>query len=534
MPPKLVRNSEKVEILTRDRNQPALIIETRQQTRFADYTINAIDGTLLFRRPVSSVDGNLNPVSIRVAFEVDEGGEDFWIYGFNGQLHLSKNIDAGASFVRDDEPGNRYELYSTNLSVKVGEQGRLLAEIAQSRRELGNRGTAKRIEYRHGGKRLEARVYAADTDKAFDNPTASVTPGRREAGARATVRIDDHSRLSAEVLFTEDRETGGIRRGAEIYIDRDLPFNLRAEAGLRHAKETTAAALPASEGTTPRETNSIRGKLGWQPEFLPQANVSVEYEQDISDSALKQAAVAGEYQLTDRGRLYLRHEFINSLSGIYGLNGISDNSNTTVLGLDYDYMEDGQLFNEYRLRDAISGREAEASIGLRNVWTIAEGVRIQTGFERIHPLVGDTTDEATAVTGAIEYTANPLWKGTARLELRRGDTTENLLNTVGYARKLDRDWTALAKNTLTLERARDIDALHTRDRMQLGLAYRDTDTNRWQVLTRYEFKYENDEAIDELRRVHMWSAHANYHPTRPLTLSGRYAGKWVTGRCRRL
>ena len=33
--------------------------------------------------------------------------------------------------------------------------------------------------------------------------------------------------------------------------------------------------------------------------------------------------------------------------------------------------------------------------------------------------------------------------------------------------------------------------------------------------------------IDDLRRVHMWSTHANYHPTRPLTLSGRYAGKWV-------
>ncbi|MGB5443171.1 MAG: carboxypeptidase regulatory-like domain-containing protein [Gammaproteobacteria bacterium] len=524
----IVRNSEKVEILTRDRNQPALVIETRQQTRFADYTINAIDGTLLFRRPVSSVDENLNPVSIRVAFEVDEGGEDFWIYGFNGQLRLSKNIDVGASFVRDDEPGNNYELYSTNLSVKVGEQGRLLAEIAQSRREVGKTGTAKRIEYRHGGKRLEARLYAADTDKAFDNPTASVTPGRREAGARAVVRIDDHSRLSAEVLYTEDRENGGNRRGADIYIDRDLPFNLRAEVGLRHAKETTAPALPASEGTTPRETNSIRAKLGWQPGFLPQANVSLEYEQDISDSDVKQAAVAGEYQLTDRGRLYLRHEFINSLSGIYGLNADSNSSNTTVLGLDYDYMQDGQLFNEYRLRDAISGREAEASIGLRNLWTIAEGLRIQTGFERIHPLVGDITDEATALTGAIEYTANPLWKGTARLELRRSDATDNLLNTLGYARKLDRDWTALAKNTLTLDRARDSDDLQTRDRMQLGLAYRDTDTNRWQVLSRYEFIYEKDEAIDELRRVHMWSAHANYHPTRPLTLSGRYAGKWVS------
>ena len=271
----------------------------------------------------------------------------------------------------------------------------------------------------------------------------------------------------------------------------------------------------------------MRAKLGWQPEFLPQASMSVEYEQDLSDSEVRQAALAAEYQLTDRGRLYLRHEFINSLSGIYGLNGVSNNSNSTVFGLDYDYMEDGQLFNEYRMRDAISGREAEASIGLRNLWTLAEGLRIQTGFERVQPLSGDAADQATAITGAIEYTANPLWKGTARLELRRSDASEDLLNTFGYARKLSRDWTTLAKNTLHLDRARDTDTMHTQDRLQLGLAYRDTDTNRWQVLTRYEFKYDRDEAADDTRRVHMWSGHANYHPSRPLTLSGRYAGKWV-------
>ena len=40
------------------------------------------------------------------------------------------------------------------------------------------------------------------------------------------------------------------------------------------------------------------------------------------------------------------------------------------------YMKDGDVFSEYRLADAISGREAEAAIGLRNQWTIAEGVRL--------------------------------------------------------------------------------------------------------------------------------------------------------------
>jgi hypothetical protein len=74
-------------------------------------------------------------------------------------------------------------------------------------------------------------------------------------------------------------------------------------------------------------------------------------------------------------------------------------------------MKDAQLFNEYRVRDGISGRDAEAAIGLRNSWPLAPGLRANTSFERIAP-VGDTLiqNESTAVTGALEYTANPTGK----------------------------------------------------------------------------------------------------------------------------
>ena len=59
-------NSEQVEIVTRDRNQPALILTVEPMQRFTDYTIEPFTGRLVFRRPVPSVDDRLNPVSIRV------------------------------------------------------------------------------------------------------------------------------------------------------------------------------------------------------------------------------------------------------------------------------------------------------------------------------------------------------------------------------------------------------------------------------------------------------------------------------------
>jgi peptide/nickel transport system substrate-binding protein len=48
-------------------------------TRFTDYEFEPFDGRLLFRRPVPAVDELLNPVSLRVTYEVERGGEKAWV-----------------------------------------------------------------------------------------------------------------------------------------------------------------------------------------------------------------------------------------------------------------------------------------------------------------------------------------------------------------------------------------------------------------------------------------------------------------------
>src|SRR5262249_24044136 len=66
-----VENSEKLEILTRDRNQPAVILKSETMTRFTDYEFEPFTGQLLMKGPVPSLDENLNPISIRVTYEVE-------------------------------------------------------------------------------------------------------------------------------------------------------------------------------------------------------------------------------------------------------------------------------------------------------------------------------------------------------------------------------------------------------------------------------------------------------------------------------
>jgi hypothetical protein len=125
-------NSEVVQIVTRDRNQPALILETVQLTRFADYEFEPFTGRLLLKAPVPSLDANLNPISIRITYEVDQGGDKFWVYGADAQAKITPWWEVGAAGVRDENPLGDYGLYSANTTVKLANKTYLIGEVAQS------------------------------------------------------------------------------------------------------------------------------------------------------------------------------------------------------------------------------------------------------------------------------------------------------------------------------------------------------------------------------------------------------------------
>ena len=102
-----VENSEKVLLITRDRNLPSRIVRTVAAQRFADYEIEPLTGRLLFRAPVPSLDAEFNPNFIRVTYEVDQGGEAFWVGGVEARHKVGERIALMAAAVIDDNPLDR-------------------------------------------------------------------------------------------------------------------------------------------------------------------------------------------------------------------------------------------------------------------------------------------------------------------------------------------------------------------------------------------------------------------------------------------
>lgn len=542
----MLENSEKVEVLTRDRNNPGLIVAKRVLNRFVDYEVDSYSNSIYLKESVASVDRDLNPNYIRITVEAEEIGQEYEVAGVSVSYAVQSHLKLGGSFVQSNDPLNKEQIVSANAVLKTGQYGKLVAEVAQSENttsandqvtEIGQaidaedkKGTAARVEFDYAKGTNNIRAYHQQADAGFQNDAATISAGRMESGIKASSQIDKVGLARFEAIRTEDQQNQGVRSGLSASLERNFFEILAVELGLRFYDETEAGATAetahtsAYNGTTGRI--KFTGQLPWKG-----ASVFAEYEQDLSESQNQVLTLGGRVQVLPNTELYAHHEVISALDGLYSLN-TTEETNSTVLGISSNYMKDGSAFSEYRVADGMSNREAEAAMGLKNRWQIQPKVYLSTTFEQIKSLSANTENnsDSTAASFGIEYLANEDWKAMTRVEGRRSDTSDTVLNTIAYARKLSDDLTFLSKNTVNfVDNKSTGQGDHLRDRFQLGMAWRDFDQNKLDVLSKIEYFYEDNQTDLESvfkREAYVASAHLNYHPQRQLTWSGQYAAKW--------
>jgi hypothetical protein len=515
--PNAVVNSEQVEILVRDRNAPAIVLRRQQLIRYVDYDFEPFSGQILFRQPVPSVDEYNNPTSIRIAYEVDEGGDKYWVAGVDGKVKIGDNVAIGGSYAQDKNPLAPYSIKGVNAEVRLGERTYVVAELAQSQGNqyvnqgitpalgttlaapIDQKGNAGRLEIRHDGQDLKGRAYIAKSDPTFQNPSAGLSPGRQEAGASVQLKISEQLSVYGDVLETKDNSgtlTNGARRDA-VTLGATWKFHERfkLDLSLNHVDEKQVAGSGGFLSSVNAQQATLPG-LGWgsttsfgfggtgllaSPSILPgltpnggsqglvsnnytsmRARLTGKVTQDLSlygeyeraTDERQRAAVGGEYRLDEKSRVYARHEFANSLTGTYGLTTDGSKSSSTIVGVDTAYMQGGQLFSEYRVAGTQSGQDVGQTLGVRNLWRMGEGFNVTTSFEQQNIRPAlSPRQEATAVSLGAEYTANPLYKAGGKLEYRTSSVQQTVLSTLAYTRKLSDSWAGLARNLFMRQRA---------------------------------------------------------------------------------
>ena len=139
----IVEGSDKVsvEVRQRDTNQ---VVERRDFVRGRDYEIDALQGRIILRRPLSPVVGDRVPAIIRsrpldgddvfllVDYEyiVDALTGDRVTYGARGRAWLGDHVAIGATKVTDERDGGDFGLVGMDVTVKAGRGTYLTVETA--------------------------------------------------------------------------------------------------------------------------------------------------------------------------------------------------------------------------------------------------------------------------------------------------------------------------------------------------------------------------------------------------------------------
>lgn len=591
-----VPNTEKIELIIRDRNNPGRLLSQVPLQALVDYSLDPFSGRILMKGPIPSTDEYGNPQSLRITYEVSDNGNTFWVAGIDGQYRMSKQVELGGSLTVNQDPTpvltpterKNTRVASVNAGVMLTENSKLVVEVAQTQTEkLGAtvQGAAIRVELKaqSANNQMIGSLSHVQTQKDFYNPSASLNEGRSETALKGRLNWTENLVLRAEVLQSKD-ELIGAKRDA-LTIAGDYLFNKDISVSLNVGKSrdngsglygpigsnaVSSLYAPGQTGLTPA-SGGLFGSgsgpvadptLGQVPSVGTQTGAPLDTttigvgikarvrsdvllgfdaQASIAGDSSWRAAAHGAWQLSEQIKLHARYESQTGLGSTYDR---AQKNNALVLGVSNRYLLQGlgagnnglqgEVFSEYRLRDAIGGRESQLASGLRNTFDIKEGWRAVLGLERLAVLNG-TGQTANSVATGVDYIGSERWKGSVRLELRKTDenalasASSSLLNTLTVARKLDRDWTGLGRIYYTQTDVANTPGKQKQLRHQWGVAYRPVDQNRLDVLAMIEQKRESNTelASAENRRTEIASLQTNWHPARSFWLSNRLAYKRV-------
>ncbi|UUZ53436.1 hypothetical protein LP419_32215 [Massilia sp. H-1] len=127
-----IANSDKVELVVRDKNQSNLVKQVVPLQRYVDYSFEPLSGRILFNQAIASLTADGDPQSVRITYEVDQGGERFWVLGADAKVALGENLTVGVSAVDDRNPDSPYALHSVAAQLRLGADTELVAELARS------------------------------------------------------------------------------------------------------------------------------------------------------------------------------------------------------------------------------------------------------------------------------------------------------------------------------------------------------------------------------------------------------------------
>ncbi len=529
----IIANSDEIRIEVRDRFDSGLVLESRTLSRFLDYNLDTLNGTLYFKRPVPSRDSNFNPVYIVAEYESQTTGAEDVVAGGRGSIRTrSDNVEFGVTHISDQTSGAEAELSGVDLRWQLNDQTLVTAEIAESSSTTGaveTSGSAHSVELEHNGERLDVRAFIREVEEGFGiGYQSEADKGARRLGIDARAKLGERWSVEGEAGWQQMLETQDIRNlmRAQLRYERDSFAGL---VGLTHAEDKF------DDGDT---RTSDLAELGVSKKIFD-GNVTL---RATASTALNDDAQSLDYPTrTVLGIDYRLTENIDLVAEWEDASGRDIDATMTRLGVRATPWSRAQIDTSMTSEVTEYGPRLFANVGLIQGFQLGERWLLDVGVDQTNTIEqggarpfdddrefasGSTNEDFLAVYTGATYTAD-LWTANSRVEYRNSDTEERTSLLFGWYRE-PTSGHGMSAGLTVFSTQLDNGGEMTNADLRVGWAYRPAGS-KWSFLDRVDLVY--SDLLNSDNQERSWrlinNFNANYRVSAATQLSLQYAFKYV-------
>jgi len=444
----IVVGSEKITKIVRDRVLNSIVTEEVKLSRNVDYILDYNTASIYFMKPIASMTSELNPIFIRIDYEVEEDGEKYLIWGNNLEYKFNDKILLGWNFAKDKNPNNELEVKSIYSKIDFDKDNIATMEYAQTRTNKSGRGGGWRADFKRKTKKNNLTLEYYTTDENFDNDSSSLSKGKESYFLKNDFNLDRGNTAFFNGKYELEKKTKVKKQEIEAGVVKKLNDRYNLELKSRYALEENK-----EDGET-KESTSIGARLNIKSKKIDKLSYFTEYEQDLLDINKKRLAIGSDYQLEVKTKLYIRQELFSTYEDSFVL---------------------ATLFSEYSIQNSSSEKETKASMGVKKNIVLSEKISGDFTFEKIFPIEykGDgKKNESTATTISYKVDIDELKKFSGNFEGSLGTDKDIFTNKFGYIEKTSNVGSFLFKERYIWEDIKD-SGIKKKGRISLGYAHRD-------------------------------------------------------------
>ncbi|MGB8692483.1 MAG: OmpA family protein [Steroidobacteraceae bacterium] len=491
----IIINSDKLRIEVRDRIRSELIVATRTLSRYLDYSIDYLNGTIFFRQPVASRDENFNPQTIVVEYETAGGAKSVTAGGRVSIKSRDQHFELGSTLIEQGADAGNTLLGGLDLRWNATESTRLRAELAHSDSNDPARrpqATAYLAELQHVTERVDARGYIREQQPGFGvEQQRQIDAGARRIGADGRVKLDKFWNIRGEAYREDVLDSGNNRSLVSAEVRREDARHV-VDAGLRHVADQSAQnGSQVSDQAFVGGSLTLRGdqwRLRARQEFAMGGRAaSVDFP--------TRSLLGVDYRWTRNTTFFTDYEHSS---------GSALHSDTTRAGVRSTPWDHAQIQSSIAQQFTEFGPRLFSTVGLTQGWQPNPRWTYDFGIDQTRTLRGTslaplnprvplasgtlTGDFFASFVGALYRT--PLWTFSSRVENRHADTEERWLLTSGFYREPLRGHAfSLAANLLDSNSRTAAGSDSRAALLRLSWAFRPLSSD-WIVLDRLDLKYE--------------------------------------------